>query len=240
MSKRIEGINAQLNAMGLEIEARKGFRTKEGKSRKRFAVYSTSGEHYMGDDGESNFRNFFYQDFCLDSVKELTMERINAEMVAARGKILEQIAAEVAPKAAAEEARIAESRRQIAAQREAEQTVLDDAMQPASSDEHNQRVIQLMVRIWAEDEKKLEWFRKDCVETRVLLDDHYRTDFLRLIRDERVQKMASELLGTKAPEVFFRQEYSSLMRVFKEAQARGINGGSIGGVHKALRYLVLG
>lgn len=240
MSKRIEGINAQLNAMGLEIEARKGFRTKEGKSRKRFAVYSTSGEHYMGSDGESNFRNFFGLSFCLDSVKELTIDRVNAEMVAGCGKNLEQIAAEVAPKAAAEEARIAEARRQIAAQREAEQTVLDDAMQPASEADLHRRVTQLMGRVFADDQTKLEWFRKDLVQKRTLVDDRYRTDFLRLIRDERVQKMASELLGRKAPEVFFRQEYSSLMRVFKEAQARGIDGGSIGGVHDALRYLVLG
>lgn len=240
MSKRIEAINAQLNAIGLELEARKGFRTKEGRSRKRFAVYSTSGEHYMGSDGESNFRNFFSTIFYLDSVKELTLDRVKAEMVACGGKTLEQIAADVASKAAAEEARIAESRRQYAAKREAEEAALKDAMQPATESELQARRIQLVQRIGAADQTKLAWHARDCYRKQMIVADHYREDFLRLIHDERVQQMARELLSTKQPEVFFRSEYDSVVGVMREANKRGIVGGSIGSVHDVLRYLVLG
>lgn len=235
MNKKIEKINSELVKIGLELAALKGSR-KNGVSKKNFKVFSHVGTSYMGSDGESNWSNHFYVTFSLDSMKELSLEKVEEKILSESGQTLAQVASEVAEATEIENARIQKIQERIRAENEAKAKARAEALQPVSEEVQNQNIAEMRARMADTTENKLRWYqRSEC--SRSIVSDEYRNEFLRLIADANVIDMAKDLLGRKDPKSLL-DKYDMMLNANNEARSRGVVSYSIGGVSSALRFLV--
>jgi hypothetical protein len=236
MNKRVEAINAELAKMGMILSEGRGSH-RNGAFKKVFHLRSLGSYSVQGSDGEYNDCSFYGTSFALNSIKELSMAKVEEAVLAHAGKPLAEVASEVAKKVAVQEAERAVRMAKYEAEEAKRKAERDNALKPIEdSVEYERRYLEMIQRVADNDGDKLHWYnRNECRNS--LVSDRYRQDFLRLVKDEQVLRMADDLIRCKAPTTLLA-DYEMMLGINREANRRGIQGGSIGGVSSALRYLV--
>jgi hypothetical protein len=235
MNKRIAEINKELEKLGMGLVALKG-RRKNGVSQKNFKIASNRSYSTMGSDGEPYYYAYYSMHFSLDSMKDLSLKKVEELVLAKEGKDLAKIAAETASKISADDAEAAKRRAVYDAERAKEQAAKAEAMEPCSQQEYERNLGDMLARLTQSEESKLEWYNlSECKN--MLVSNDYRTEFLSLIANPKVFDMATDLIKLKAPKTLMA-DYEMTLRINDEANRRGIQRRSIGAVTSAIRYLV--
>ena len=226
VQQRIEAINQVLSHFGMYL-----FSEKRGV----YTVQSDEREYWMGDDGESNSRPRFVFSFRAKA-SELTIETVRAASFRVHNKTLEEAAATVAAEVAAHEEQvrpIREENERIEAEKQRAYNEAAALVTIAEQVQRNRAVYELAA---ASDEVRLEFYRQLCIQSRAIVSDDYREDFLRLTTDDVVRAMALDAVRYRNPKLLLSG--GAMKSINQEARRRGIKFGSLGAVQDALQYLV--
>ena len=229
-NKNFVAINQYLKGFNLELRSEK---TRNGL--KRFSVASIYSQTYMGCDGETHWRLYFWRGFIeIKSVKELSLDIVLAKTTE-DGETLEQISENILSKKAKDDAEIEARRKKYKEEEAKKEAELADARSIIDDETKKQRINEMKY----DHQDALNWYNDMQAKNGMLVSDDYRDNFGEVVSNPHIWIMAMDLMAVKDPKKLL-DGYDMMLTVNARARQLGVQFSTIGVVKHALQYLVRG